>query len=142
LPSPTLFLVSCVSMKMGQPAPARDLYVSPWFRLARQYVEQRGTEWFILSAEHGLLEPTRVVPPYSRTLNKMAAAERRAWARRVTGDLRALERRWETIVLLAGKRYREYIIPGLQDLAVHVETPLARLGIGKQLRWLKEGARA
>ena len=138
--SSTLFLVSCVSKKGVQPAAARDLYASPWFRLARSYVERHRAEWFILSAEYGLLEPDRVVAPYNRTLNAMAAAERRAWAQRVMQSIRVLDQHWERIVLLAGLRYREFLVDELCDVATVVEAPLARLGIGQQMRWLKEGA--
>lgn len=141
MPSSTLFLVSCVSKKADEPAAARDLYLSPLFRLARQYVERQEAEWFILSAEHGLLDPNRVVAPYDRTLNRMAAPERRAWARAVAGELRALGRRWETVVVLAGHRYREYLMEDLRDLADRVETPLAPFRIGEQLQWLKQGGR-
>ena len=50
-------LVACVKGKRGAPAPAKDLYRSPWFRKARRYVEQSGAPWFILSDKHGLVHP-------------------------------------------------------------------------------------
>ena len=37
-----IYLVACVKGKLPRPAPAKDLYTSPWFRKARQYVEQSG----------------------------------------------------------------------------------------------------
>ena len=78
----TLYLVSCVSKKKDKKTPAKDLYVSDWFRKARTYVELSGHPWFILSAEYGLLDPGEVIEPYERTLNKMPIRERRAWAER------------------------------------------------------------
>jgi hypothetical protein len=34
-------LVACVKTKADHPVPAKDLYVSPWFRMARAYAERR-----------------------------------------------------------------------------------------------------
>lgn len=64
-----VFLVSCVAEKRPAPSVARDLYRSPWFLKARGLAEREGAAWFILSAEHGLVEPDDVVAPYDRTLN-------------------------------------------------------------------------
>src|SRR3546814_1566107 len=51
-PSPSpVFLVACVAAKLDRPAPARDLYASPWFQKARAYVERQGGAWFILRSE-------------------------------------------------------------------------------------------
>src|SRR3546814_7260194 len=68
-PSPSpVFLVACVAAKLDRPAPARDLYASPWFQKARAYVERQGGAWFILSAKHGLIAPETVIAPYDETL--------------------------------------------------------------------------
>ncbi len=37
----TVYLVSCVKEKRATRSPAKDLYTSPWFRKAREYVERR-----------------------------------------------------------------------------------------------------
>jgi uncharacterized protein DUF6884 len=73
----TLFLVQCAAKKQSSAMPARDLYCSPWFVKARAYVEQHGGRWFILSAKHGLVEPTAVLTSYNVTLNTMPADRRR-----------------------------------------------------------------
>lgn len=65
---PDLVLIGCVKSKLGVPAPAEELYVSPLFRKRRAYAESAGTPWFVLSAEHGLLAPSDVVAPYDRAL--------------------------------------------------------------------------
>lgn len=65
---------------------AKDLYISDWFVKARAYVEQAGDEWFILSAEYGLVSPETVIAPYERTLNTMGIAERRAWGSMYSGS--------------------------------------------------------
>nr|WP_209005130.1 DUF6884 domain-containing protein [Anaeromyxobacter diazotrophicus] len=90
--------------------------------------------WFILSAQYGLLEPDAEVEPYERTLNTMAVAQRREWARRVLEQLEPRLASVQQIVLLAGMRYREFLVPRLSAVC-RVEVPLEGLGIGKQLHW-------
>jgi hypothetical protein len=131
-------LVSCVSRKRSIRSPARNLYVSDWFVKARAFVESRGGPWYILSAEHGLVAPNRLISPYERTLNTMKVGERRAWAKMVTAQLDAEGVQAERIVVLAGRRYREFLMPALSSMATSVEVPMEGLGIGEQLAWLKE----
>lgn len=133
----TLFLVACVSMKQSAAAPAGDLYVSPWFKMARRLVIQQGAGWFILSAKHGVLSPTTVVKPYNITLSQMSAQERRAWASQVHSQLDAEDLDVDQVTLLAGRYYREGVIPWFQDRGISVHVPMAGLGLGEQLSWLK-----
>ena len=44
----------------------------------------------------------------------------------------------ERIVVLAGLRYREYLMPYLQRRARIVELPLEGKRIGEQLQWLSQ----
>src|SRR5687767_6111885 len=83
-------LVSCVKSKLDRTAPAKDLYTSPLFRALRNYAERHSDRWYILSAEHGLLDPERVIEPYERTVNSMSMLARQEWAHRVQADLRRL----------------------------------------------------
>ena len=61
-----LCLLSCVSSKANQPLPACDLYTSALFIKARAYAQSLGCPWFILSAEHGLVHPDKVIALYRR----------------------------------------------------------------------------
>lgn len=135
-----LHLVSCVSLKLGLEVRAEDLYVSPWFRKARAYVNSINAPWRILSAKHGLLDPDAIVGPYEETLNAMAVARRRAWAARGSDDLEQPVAAGDMVVILAGARYREFLVPILERREVRVEVPLAGLGIGQQLRWFANRA--
>lgn len=132
----TIILVSCVARKQDRPAPAADLYISPWFGKARRYAETSGARWFILSAKCGLLAPDQVIEPYDQTLLKMPRPDRLRWASRVLGDLRRQTKpHRDEIVLLAGARYREYLVPMLLWSGYRVAQPLSHLGIGQQLAW-------
>jgi hypothetical protein len=134
----TTYLVSCVSKKRATPTAAKHLYISDWFIKARAYVEQQEARWYILSAEHGLLHPDKVIGRYDTTLNRMKAAERKEWAAIVLGQLEQVLEPGDQTFILAGQRYREYLMEPLNHLCSSVETPLARLGIGQQLAWFKQ----
>ena len=133
----SLYLVSCVGQKLSVPAPAADLYTSAWFRKARSYVAESGEPWFILSAKYGLVHPDKVIEPYDATLNTMPVADRREWARSVLGDLESYVAGMETVVVLAGKRYRQFLEGPLAATGVTVSIPMEGLRIGEQLSWLE-----
>ncbi|WP_347275964.1 DUF6884 domain-containing protein [Leptolyngbya sp. FACHB-321] len=131
-------LVSCVKQKRNQLSSAKELYTSDWFRKARSYIEQQGVDWYILSANYGLLSPTALIQPYEKTLNKMPVSDRREWASRVLRQISELGCDQTTVFqIYAGQKYREYLLPGLRAAGYSFNTPLARLGIGQQLAWFK-----
>ena len=136
----TLALVACASRKRTVPAPAADLYVSDLFRKARAHAERNSDAWFVLSAQHGLVEPGAVLEPYDVTLNGVGVSERASWADRVWNRLEPLVEQGDTVIFLAGARYREGLVARLEAQGVRVEVPMEGLGIGEQLAWLSRGA--
>lgn len=130
-------LVACAKRKRGAAAPAGDLYISHLFQGLRRYAEAYADRWYILSAEHGVLDPVKVIHPYERTLNGMPRQERAAWAARVNGQLVRLIPAGVEIILLAGKRYREEVEPFLRESGFSVSVPFAGMRIGEQLRQLR-----
>ena len=133
-----LYLVSCVKTKRSEPAEAKDLYISDWFRKARAYVELRGCPWRILSAKYGLVDPETVIEPYERTLKTMLAAERRNWARQVLTQLEPNLAGLGSVIFLAGLDYRQYLEPELRARGLEVCVPMARLRQFEQLSWLNK----
>lgn len=133
--APPLYLVACVSKKLDRRAPAADLYRSDWFRKARSYVEEIGAPWYVLSAAHGLVEPTKRLAPYDATLRDPTAAERRLWGEKTVRQLRrAIGPRYAgPIVFLAGRLYRE---PLLAFAGERAAVPMLGMGIGQQKAWL------
>jgi len=129
-------LVSCVSKKLPQPAPAQELYVSALFEKSRKYAQKYADRWYILSAKHDLVAPDQVIAPYDETLNDMRKADRDAWARKVLAQLSKVTEPGDTLVFLAGKRYTHGIVPELKRRGYWVEEPMEGLPIGKRLRWL------
>ncbi len=136
-----IHLVSCVRQKDSRAREARDLYLSDWFFKARAYVESHRFRWFILSAKHGVMDPSAVTEPYDMTLNTMRVHLRREWAARVAEQLGAILQPGDTVAILAGARYREFITGHLSRMGYAVEVPMNGMRIGEQLRWLKMNIR-
>ncbi len=133
-----LFLVSCVKTKRAMPAEAMDLYTSNWFQKARACVEKTGCPWRILSAQYGLVHPEEEIGPYEKTLNTMRVEERRVWADRVLAGLGPCLDGVDMVVLLAGRRYREFLEPALRKQGLAVCVPMSGLRHGEQLAWLAD----
>lgn len=131
-----IFLVSCVKPKRGYPNPAKDLYISDWFKKASRYASQNADEWFILSAMYFLVHPDKVIEPYDLTLKSMSANEKKEWAIHVYEMLKPLLSTEDNITFLAGQDYRNYLIPLLQHDRFTVKVPMEGLRIGEQKSWL------
>ncbi|MBE1603724.1 DUF6884 domain-containing protein [Actinopolymorpha pittospori] len=131
-------LVGCVKEKATKPLPARDLYISALFRGRRSFVLRSCTEWWILSAEHGLVHPDQVLAPYDKSLKSATRAERRAWSeavlRRLDGETRPAS--GDVVEFHAGAEYRDYgLLEGLVARGCRVEVPTSGLPLGRQLQF-------
>ena len=137
-------LVSCVSKKLTHPAPAKDLYCSSWWQLAKKYTETSRLDWRPLSARHGLLHPEQILAPYEESLNNKSKEQRIAWSQKVVEQLLELAPAGGTFVFIGGEKYREFVIPFLHNTPKEKKyltlAPMAGLGIGRQKQWLKEMA--
>ncbi len=131
-----IHLLSCVKQKRSAPAPARDLYTSPWFSKARAYADRRGEPWFVLSAKYGLVHPDESIAPYDVTLNTIPVADRRRWASGVLTQLETHLKGIGSVTFLAGQRYREFLEPSLRDRGLLVCVPMQGLRFLEQLSWL------
>jgi hypothetical protein len=127
----SITLVACCGPKLTKPAPAADLFVSSLFKKDRTHAERRG-RWFVLSALHGLVDPTEVIAPYDVTLKGMPAQKRRERGRMVRQQMGTVGLIGLPLVALAGA---DYVKP-LVDAGLTVAQPMRGHGIGKQLQWL------
>lgn len=99
-------------------------------------MEQRGSPWFILSAKYGLVKPTRKVKPYEKTLLHMKKPERQEWAAQVEKQMEELvPEECTRVVILAGSKYREFLLKYLTDRFKKVKIPLKGVTFGNQLKW-------
>lgn len=88
---PEIGLVAGVGPTVEEPASPRDLYADERFRAMCEYAERAHDEWWVLSAERGLLGPRGPpVAPYDRSLTDATDAERGDWAASVVADLRTV----------------------------------------------------
>ena len=133
-----LCLVSCVSVKQPGAAPAKELYVSPWFHKARMCVEAIGCPWYILSAKYGIVDPDTTIAPYNLTLKSMPVNRRRSWASGVVENLAPLLAGVNSVAFLAGKIYREFLERPLRERGIAIYVPMEGMGIGRQLSWLAD----
>ena len=75
-----IVFVGCVKGKRHTAMQAKDLYNSRLFDERRIWAEDAQARWFIISAKHGLLDPTHVIAPYDETLRGMSRRRQRSWA--------------------------------------------------------------
>ncbi len=131
-----IVLLSCVSLKRSYKTQAKDLYISPLFLKSLEYARQMNPDAiYVLSAKYGLLDLNTEVEPYNVTLLNMPASEVRTWAKKVVNQLTACsDLQKDHFILLAGLKYRKYLIPYLSSY----EIPLEGMPIGKQLQFLTE----
>lgn len=131
-----IILISCASEKLDKKAKAKDLYNSDLFKKSLSYAGSlKPDSIFILSAKYGLLSLDEEISPYNLTLNNMKKVERETWAKKVILQLSKYSNLSnDEFTFLAGKKYREFILPQLKNYKI----PMEPLGIGKQKKWLKE----
>ena len=132
--SKTLVVVGCGAAKRDGPTVAKDLYTSTYFQKKREFAEQRGDFWQILSAEHGLISPELEVAPYDTTISDLTDGELDQLAHEVGMDLidwmAAHEIDGETvdeIIVLAGKSYIDPLREREAFALRHEKEPTGRL---------------
>ena len=135
-------LVGCGKAKQLTAYAAEDLYTSPGFALRRASAQRLGNSWFILSAEHGLVQPHQLLEPYDTYLANMPAAYRDAWGAwsvcKLTESMGDLTQK--DILVLAPGAYADAIRPYLSRAGAKIHEPLANLRQGEQLAWLSQHA--
>ena len=131
-----IVLISCVSKKLPKKSKAQDLYISTLFRYNLRYAKSlKADKIFILSAKYGLLNLDEEIEPYNKTLNEMTSDEIKEWANSVLNKLNKItDLNNDEFIFLAGDKYRKYLISHINNYKI----PLKGLGIGKQLKYLKE----
>lgn len=96
VPDPTaesadVLLIASDGERVLVPAPAREIFRADDFQSTRLRAQARGARWYVLSAEHGLLDPAEWVSPDSRALGDLSPHFRQVWAEWVLVRLESLE---------------------------------------------------
>lgn len=63
-------VVTCSASKLSGIHKAKDLYIGNLFKIGRKRAEESGLPWFILSAEHGLIDPETEIASYDSKISK------------------------------------------------------------------------
>ena len=132
-----IVLISCVSKKLAYKTIAKNLYISPLFRGNLAYAQSRQPDKiFILSAKYGLVKLEQELEPYNQTLNEMSATENKQWAKKVLEQMHEemIDFENDEVIFLAGEKYRKNLLSHFHKASI----PLQGLGIGRQLKYLKE----
>ena len=123
---------------------ARDLYTGSLFRARKAYAEASGTEWWIASARHGLMDPDQgPVSPYDETMRDLEPLARASWGLRVAADLLdavadlAVKPGDLEVELHLGQAYAKHLAGILEAAGVRVTLPLAGLQVGECLAWYR-----
>jgi hypothetical protein len=128
-----IYLIACSNKKANAPMQARDLYQGQAFKFSRQLAEKTGADYWILSALHGLVHPEEKIAPYDEFLGGMTKAQRTTWAIKTAQQIKAKGLHAQAVTFLAGSLYAE----PLAQIFTHAMRPLAGMGIGQQLNYLK-----
>jgi hypothetical protein len=77
---------------------------------------------------------------YDRFLNDLSVEQVREWSNMVFDQMKKKLNLHDLgkVYFHAGRRYRQYLIPMLEQMDIKCEVPLENLGIGRQLAWYKE----
>lgn len=131
-------LLGCGKQKAAQTCAASMMYRSGLFQAQLRFALTCDLA-FILSARHGLLALDAVIEPYDEALPRDVVG-RKAWGARVARQLdEAVPDLDAEIVVLAGERYADVIVP--EDRDWNWEEPLRGMGVGDRIAWLKREGR-
>ncbi|MFP4051702.1 MAG: DUF6884 domain-containing protein [Thermoplasmata archaeon] len=136
----TIGLISCTKSKKDHPSKPKELYMpSHLFKKARKYCEKYHDDYYILSAKHHLLDPNGLkIEPYDETLNDATVSERREWSKKVFEQLKEKNLLSKKLIIHAGKKYYEFLLPLLEDADVEYEIPTEGLAIGQSMSWYNQ----
>jgi len=123
------------------------LYTSKLFQLRLAYAKERNLAWAVLSANYGFVFPKEKIMPYELKMTgldklhrlKLKVESARWFVSRIYTAVFASEILFDpkniTIEVHAGQDYYDEFVPLLKGLGFVVETPVAGMSIGHQLKY-------
>lgn len=136
-----LALIGCTKKKAARRCSARELYsASDFFRKALAVAEAVSGSVYVLSAEHGLVNLSKKLSPYEKTLSGAPRRIQKTWSENVYASLKQSRsyREAGTIIWLAGMDYRRYLIDKVHADGKRSIIPLEGLSQGAQRARLKQ----
>lgn len=139
----TFVLVGCGKAKRDEPTEAQNLYTSPYFACKRKFAKH-ADGWGVISAEHGLLEPTKTIEPYDTVVTELDAGETSVWADTICLDIGTMD--IDHLIILAGTDYVTPLLNKIESWGFNftVHTPFQSrddlTGMFSQQSWLSDSA--
>ncbi len=140
-----LVIVPCGKAKIWDryptagPTPAERAYVGAPFKVNSDYARRTSDAWVILSAKYGFLDPVDAIPgPYNVSFKDPRSRPIEIVTLREQVEDRGL-RRFDTVIGLGGKEYREVLRLSLAPKLV--EFPFAGLSLFEGLHATKQAGR-
>ena len=130
-----IVIAQCTDSKRDGKHAAHDLYdESDYFCKQRDYAKVAADEWFVQSAEYGLLHPDDVVASYNTHAKDLDDPD--AWGEEIAADLASRVPADAVVEILGGARYADPLTPALERRGFEVVEPLRGQAIGKRKRSL------
>ena len=131
-----LIIVQCGGCKIWKkepdagPTKATDAYISGYFRNNRAYAERFGTDWLILSAKYGFLDPETLIEDYNVSfLDPRTKPIDIGTLRLQVREMRLA--RFPFVAVLGGKKYVDMARGAFDSCPVRIHEPFRGLkGIG------------
>ena len=139
-------IISCAKQKIWDktlnagPTPAKDAYVSAYFRLSRAFAEEYGTGWAIFSAKYGIISPDFVIHQnydVSFKSNPFSSVESKLRQQLVDMEIE----KFSSVIFLGGQYYYKKLKGICNRVNVPVQNPLDRRFIGQRMKLLKDALR-
>lgn len=137
----TLIIIPCGKRKIWDKdpsvgkTPAREAYISNYFKLCMQYAEKFSDEWIILSGKYGIINPDFILNDNYNTRLKAT----REFRNKIKEQLKILTSKgFTSFVSLCGKDYSQLLEDTLNSFCLNLITPLKGLRIGMRQKVIKE----
>lgn len=134
--------ISCAKRKIWDktlsagPTPAKDAYVSAYFRKCRAFAEKYGASWAIFSAKYGIISPDFIIHEnydVSFKTDSFSFAEIKLDQQLVDMEIE----KYDSVICLGGQSYYKKLESVCRRLNLPLQNPLAHLFIGQRMRLLK-----
>jgi len=149
-----LVIIQCVKTKIWNKdkttsrfVPAKDAYISPYFKKMRLFAEKYGKRWGVLSGKHGFLLPETRIENYDTSFSRSSFVDTTSKPislneikeRLRTGEELRNGLGLDTItacVVLGGTAYVKVVKGALSEYQIEVIDLLEGRNFGKKLEWL------
>lgn len=119
------------------PTKAKDAYIGPPFKLNREYAEKFADRWVVLSTKYGFMDPDSMIPEnYDVTFKDLSTNPITVSQLKTQIKEKHLDA-FDSVVVLAGRRYSGIVSEVFAHLDVNIKKPLAGLKLGYALQKVK-----